>query len=324
MTFGPQGAVASANYSPDGTRIVTGSWDNSARIWDAVGGKVLAKLEGGHTVAINTCVFSPDPAGRFVLTASDDGTAKMWEVVTQKQKESADGKIAEISVGRVVRTFAGHTARVGFAAFSPDGRWVLTASDDKTAAIWEALPSDPMQAVQDQAEPICVLSGHAWGVLSIAMSADGSQLITGSADKTARIWKLQRDMTGRWQASPSLLLEGHTAAVTCVAFSPLVDANGNSKWDPGEENAVRAVTSSRDNTVKLWDTRLTETERATNNPDKLPPATEILTLTKHLRTVTSVSFSRDGKRILSASRDGQAIVWQSVDWRVSPADERAN
>lgn len=311
MSFGPHGAIASANYSPDGTRLVTGSWDNSARIWDANKGRVIAKLEGGHTAAINTCVFSPDAAGRFVLTSSDDGTAKLWEVTTELRSATPNGKAVPVPVGRVVRTFAGHSARVGFAAFSPDGHWVLTASDDKTAAIWESGATAEANWNTERVEPICILRGHEWEVLSIQMSADGKRIITGSADKTARIWELSNQADGGLKAVSVLSLEGHTSSVTCAVFSPLVDVNGNGRWDEGEENAVRAITSSQDNTVKLWDTRIKIDAQGNREPVR---AKEILTLTEHNRTVTSVAFSRDGRRVLSAGRDGRAIVWQSVDW----------
>ncbi len=71
--------------------IVTGSWDNSAKVWDTQTGQVIRKLEGGHTSFINTATFSPD--GQTILTASDDGTAKLWSVET----------------GTVMRSLVGHT-----------------------------------------------------------------------------------------------------------------------------------------------------------------------------------------------------------------------
>jgi len=301
LTLGPHAAVASASFSPNGQRIVTGSWDNSARIWDAATGKDLVKLEGGHTAAINHCAFSPDAAGRYVLTASDDGTAILWEIATERNPETA----ADGLVGRVVKTFRGHTGRVGYAAFSPDGRFVVTASDDKTAMIWST------QDDSAEPDPLCRLRGHEWAVLSAAFSADGQRLITGSADKTARIWSISQNQTGDWEAHATLKLEGHTASVSSVAFSPLVDNNGNGTWDEGEPNALRALTASEDNTVKLWDTR--------DGADAagLRGAKEILTLTEHDRAVTSVAFSPDGGQVLTGSRDGRAILWHSVDWRSS-------
>ena len=60
VRFSPHGAVASAALSPDGKLVVTGSWDHSAKIWDAATGQAIRKLEGGHTGYVNTAEFSPD------------------------------------------------------------------------------------------------------------------------------------------------------------------------------------------------------------------------------------------------------------------------
>ncbi|MBP89378.1 MAG: serine/threonine protein kinase [Planctomycetaceae bacterium] len=185
MSFRPHAAVASAHFSPDGTRIVTASWDNSARVWDAETGRSVLHLVGGHSGYVNSAVFSPQ--GEFVLTASDDRTAKLWDAET----------------GKVLRSFEGHQSRVRFATFSADGQLVLTASEDKTARIWRT----------QTAELVCELAGHKWGVLAAAFSADGRFVITGSDDNSAQVWNAQ---TGEALEA----LNGHTAAVTSVAFSP--------------------------------------------------------------------------------------------------------
>ncbi|OHB85779.1 MAG: hypothetical protein A2V98_11205 [Planctomycetes bacterium RBG_16_64_12] len=186
MTFSPHGAVASANFSPDGKRIVTGSWDNTARIWNSQTGLTELKLEGRHTQFVNGAVFSPD--GSKVLTASDDKTVNLWDAHT----------------GKPLQTFRGHEDRVRSAVFSFDGKRVLTASNDKTARIWNV----------DTGEVLHVLSGHSQAVQDAAFSADATRVITASEDNTAKIWDAE---TGK---ELQFSLEGHTASVTSVAFSP--------------------------------------------------------------------------------------------------------
>ncbi|HUK08431.1 MAG TPA: WD40 repeat domain-containing protein [Stellaceae bacterium] len=115
---GHEGDVLSAAFSPDGTRIVTASEDNTARLWDAASGKEIAALRG-HENIVRSAVFSPD--GTRIVTASDDKTARLWD--------AASGK--EIAVLR------GHEGGVESAAFSPDGTRVVTASYDKTARLWD-------------------------------------------------------------------------------------------------------------------------------------------------------------------------------------------
>ena len=222
VAFSPHGVIASASYSPDGSQIVTGSWDFSARIWDASTGADLRKLAGdnGHTGFVNSAVFSPNLAGRWVLTGSDDGTAKIWDART----------------GVVLTTLVGHEDRVRHATFSKDGSLILTSSNDRTARIWKL--KEMAQAdgsVSLEASVTQIFNGHEWAVLSAEFSDDGKFVITASEDNTARIW----DATNGKELS---LLAGHTARVTSVAFAP-------------GENPTRAVTASQDGAVKLWDTK---------------------------------------------------------------------
>lgn len=186
MRYSPHGAVASAALSPDGKLLVTGSWDHSAKIWDAATGRSLRKLEGGHTGYVNSAEFSPD--GLQILTASDDGTARLWDVATGKLSDTI---------------FGDHTDRVLGATFSPDGSRVLTVSGDKLGRIWDRATG----------ELLFKLEGHDWPVLCGRFSSDGRLVITGSQDTDAIIWDAA---TGKRLVT----LTGHTAAVTAVAFSP--------------------------------------------------------------------------------------------------------
>ena len=253
MSFSPHAAVASVSFSSDGKRIVTGSWDSSARIWNAETGRAELKLLG-HGGYVNSSMFSPD--GRFVLTASDDRTAKLWDAHT----------------GKVVRTYGEHGGPVHMASFSPRGDFLVTASEDKIARIWNT----------ESGALLRELKGHTWGVLSAAFSSDGLRVITGSDDNSARIWDAA---TGELKAT----LEGHTAAVTAVAFAPdgkrvltasedftakLWDAENNKeimnlKGHTRELTSIAfsrdgryALTGSRDGTAILWLTTDWKAEQA--------------------------------------------------------------
>ena len=74
--------VVSAEFSPDGTRIVTGSLDNRAKVWDAKSGAEVLTLKG-HTFWVFSASFSPD--GSRIITASNDGTAKIWDTTPIKR-----------------------------------------------------------------------------------------------------------------------------------------------------------------------------------------------------------------------------------------------
>ena len=164
---GHTSAVISARFSDDGKRILTASWDNTARIWDTQGNQ-LAVLKG-HTQSVNSAVFSDD--GKRILTASWDNTARIW-----------DTQAKELAV------LKGHTSNVISAIFSDDGKRILTASEDTTARIWHT-----------QAKELAVLKGHTQPVNSAVFSNDGKRILTASGDNTARIWRMEEldDLLGR-------------------------------------------------------------------------------------------------------------------------------
>jgi WD40 repeat protein len=193
--------VECARFSPDGRLIVTASWDGTARIWDVKTGRSLFTLH--HDDKVQWAIF--DPAGRRVVTASKDQTARIWSVQTGRMLtpplRHADGlSAASLSFspdGSRLVTMAGSSAQIWDAAtglpvtpplrhhrfiqavhFSPDGRKVLTASDDGTARIWDA---ETGYAVS---EPL----RHGSQVKSAEFSPDGSWVVTCSSDRSVRIW----------------------------------------------------------------------------------------------------------------------------------------
>ena len=73
---GHEGSVRSAEFSADGLRVLTASYDRTARVWDSTSGAEVARLEG-HERELNGAAFSPD--GRQVVTAAEDGTVRVWD-----------------------------------------------------------------------------------------------------------------------------------------------------------------------------------------------------------------------------------------------------
>ncbi|MDZ4658536.1 MAG: protein kinase [Bythopirellula sp.] len=201
IRFSPHGAVADVDLAPDGKWLVTGSWDQSAKIWDAATGEAVRKLDGVHTGYINSVQFSP--SGEQVLTASDDGTARLWDAATGKPVEPA---------------LVGHEGRVRQARFDTDGSRVVTSSNDKTARIWDAKTGAEQQ----------ILRGHEWAVLCGEFSHDGTRVITGGEDNIAIIWDVA---TGE----VVLKLAGHTDSVTAVALSP----DGTRALTGSQDNTVK-------------------------------------------------------------------------------------
>jgi hypothetical protein len=125
--IGHSGAVNSVAFSPDGWRVVTGSQDNTARLWDLSGATPAATVLEGHRRAVLSVAFSPD--GRRVVTGSQDNTARVWGL---------SGATPAATV------LEGHRGPVTRVAFSPDGRRVVTGSDDNTARVWATPPVEEL------------------------------------------------------------------------------------------------------------------------------------------------------------------------------------
>ena len=286
--------VRSVAFSPDGHRIVSGSYDRTLRLWDAATGQPIGPPLTGHTDVVRSVAFSPD--GRRIVSGSDDLTVRLWDADT----------------GRPIRPpLTGHGGHVTSVAFSPDGRRIVSGSDDRTVRLWDADTGRQIGAP---------LTGHTNWVTSVAFSPDGGRVVSGSWDKTLRLWDAG---TGQPVGAP---FTGHTNWVTSVAFSPdggrivsgsydntlrLWDAGTGQPIGPpltGHTDVVRSVSFSRDgrrivsgsndNTVRLWDA-------GTGQPIGTP-------LIGHDGTVYSAVFSPDGHRVVSGS-DDLTLRWWDPD-----------
>ncbi|KAJ6567905.1 WD40-repeat-containing domain protein [Mycena vulgaris] len=286
-------SVNSVAFSPDGTRIVSGSYDNTVRVWDAeTQTQIGAPLEG-HTSWVQSVAFSPD--GTRIVSGSGDNTVRVWDAETQTQ---------------IGAPLEGHTSWVQSVAFSPDGTRIVSGSDDNTVRVWDA---------ETQTQIRAPLEGHTSWVQSVAFSPDGTRIVSGSGDNTVRVWDAET------QTQIGAPLEGHTSWVQSVAFSPdgtrIVSGSHDNTvrvWDAetqtqigaplkGHTNSVqsvafspdgtRIVSGSRDNTVRVWDA---ETQTQIGAP-----------LEGHTSWVQSVAFSPDGTRIVSGSDDNTVCVWDA-------------
>ncbi|KIM79165.1 hypothetical protein PILCRDRAFT_792296 [Piloderma croceum F 1598] len=173
--------VNSVAFAQDGSRVVSGSGDNTVRIWNTMTGEVEAELKG-HTNSVRSVAFAQD--GSRVVSGSDDKT--VWNAMT----------------GEVEAELRGHTDWVMSVAFAQDGSRVVSGSDDNTVRIWNTTTGEV------EAE----LKGHTNSVTSVAFAQDGSRVVSGSDDNTVRIWNAT---TGEVEAE----LKGHTSWVRSVAFA---------------------------------------------------------------------------------------------------------
>src|SRR5262249_30790407 len=122
--------ITSVAFSPDERQVLSGSWDNTLKLWDAASGALLRTF-AGHSGWVSSVAFSPD--GRLVLSGSWDKTLKLWNVAS----------------GAQLRTLKGKSDEVRSVAFSPDGRQVL-AGGNKTLKLWDAASGQVLRTMAEQ------------------------------------------------------------------------------------------------------------------------------------------------------------------------------
>ena len=323
-TKGHSGKITHCTFSPDGKYILSCSYDHSLKIWDADTGLEIAVLKG-HTGEVNTCSFSPD--GTRIVSGSSDKTLKLWDVGTYKEINTIQNE-----------------SDVKSCSFSPDGKWII----DNCRNIWDGkagisistllkfvtsdeidshtLLPDNWRIVLRQEyfsdsigyalniydvktkEIIFNFKGHTSLVTSSAFSPDGKRLVTGSLDKTLKIWNVDKN-------------------TEIMAL----DENGYLEYSQFSKDGKRIVTKDKENSLKIWDA---DTGMEFTIPDypetpnrnyyfnvssfamspngklivdqvrvwEVETSKDISTLPRHIEYANSYLFSPDGTRIIASSR----------------------
>ncbi|QRV84768.1 Notchless protein [Ceratobasidium sp. AG-Ba] len=319
-------AVLSTGYSNNGAYVVSGSYDNTVRIWDARTGKQVGQPLDGHTSAVWSVGYSPD--GAYIVSGSSDKTVRIWDARTGKQVgQPLDGHTSAVwSVGyspdgayivsgssdntvriwdartgkQVGQPLDGHTSAVRSVGYSPDGAYIVSGSEDNTVRIWDA------RTGKQVGQP---LDGHTSAVYSVVYSPDGAYIVSGSSDNTVRIWDAR---TGKQVAQS---LDGHTSGVYSVVYSPdgayIVSGSSDNTvriWDartgkqPSQLGGILAdgayiVSGSWDKTVRIWDAR---TGKQVGQ-----------SLDSHTSAVLSTGYSNNGAYVVSGSDDNTVRIWDA-------------
>jgi WD40 repeat protein len=297
-------SVNTVTVLPDNRLAVSGSGDNTLKIWDLESGRELDTLQG-HTGSVNVVAIMPD--GRRAVSGSNDNTLKVWDLKS----------------GHTLRTLTGHSDWVNAIAITPNGRQVVSGSGDNTLKVWDL----------ESGRELRTLIGHTEGVTAAAVSPDGHLVVSGSKDKTLKVWDLEsgRVIHTLGHTDGWVILydngedsEGHTEGVTAVVVSPdgrLVISGSADKnmivWDLvkghklryfiGHSDSIRTLavspdgrlllSGSNDKTLKVWD---------------LVKGHELRTLVGHTEGVTTVAVTFDNRRVVSGSYDKSLIVWDLI------------
>ena len=334
---GHKNGVYSVALSADLRLAVSGSWDNTIRIWDMQSWDCLKILQG-HTDRVRSIAINCD--GRIVVSGSEDNSVRIWDIETGKCLKVMDGhkghvntvdlthngkfvasggwfdktiRIWDVQSGECLKVLRGHEGHVHAVRLSRDLKIVVSASGasdeecsnykDNTVRIWDARSGECLK----------ILHGHEKAVNSLAISADGGFIVSGSSDKTVRIWDA---MSGECLR----VLKDHDRVVTSVAVSDdgkLVFSGSKDLrvWDVysgkcvmilnGHENIVNAVATSADGhciaTGSGWDRTLRIWDIGNGRRDDF--------LRIHKSNIRSVSISNNGSLAITGSADKSIGVW---------------
>ncbi len=188
--------IASLDFSPDGQTLISGSFDQTIKVWNLKTGKMLRTLDG-HKDGVNSVIISSD--GQIFATAGGAAQANTDKTI----------KIWNFKTGKLLRTLKGHSQGITSLAITPDGQTLVSASYDKTIKLWNLKTGQLLHT----------LTGHSSWVRAVTISPDGQTLASGggsldrNTDTSTKLWNLK---TGQLLRTFS----GNSSPITFLAFSP--------------------------------------------------------------------------------------------------------
>jgi WD40 repeat protein len=289
LPIGPLAPVAAVAYSPNGKLLATGSYGR-VTVWDALTGRpvqVLTNVLG----AVNDLKFNPDSS--LLAVAGGQPSAR------------GDLRIFATNDWKLLASLGGHADVVSCVSFSPDGKFLASASFDKTVRIWNMDTRQTIQTFTDHSDFVhavafgpkgdwlvtaskdrtarlidfktgaskLTFSGMEQDVLAVAVRPDGQQVVTSGLEPQLSWWNAQTGERIRKQG-------GHDVAVHEIAFAAAGDI---------------AASAGADKTVRLWNSKNGESQRVI-------PVGSI---------VYAVALRPDGKQVAAGCFDGTVRVYET-------------
>jgi WD40 repeat protein len=236
-------------FSPDGKTLASTAMRRDIRFWDVASGKMISEIKGAWGSHLR---FSPD--GRAILYCWEDAI-----------------HLRDVKSGAEIRRFVGHGSWIAHAAFSRNGKHLITGSRDHTTILWDVATGKELHDFQ----------GHRGAVNAIAFSPKGDLFASGGGDHALIVWDLAKHR-------PRHIFSDHDIDVNSLAFHPdgVRVATGDGSFGHTDREAY----------LRIWDIEKGKLERK---------------FFAHMGMVGSVHYVADGKQLVSAGADRRIRVWDA-------------
>lgn len=254
--------IRSLAFSPDGKTILSGSNDKTVRLWDIETGQ-LRHLLTGHQERVKCVGFSP--SGQLFLSCSADSKVRAWDQTHLSHKKTGDRRYT-------VKASSSPVTLVNTLPISPvtERSIFATGAENGKISIWDLETGEWRRTIQ----------AHTSSVLSLVFSSDGQWLVSGSHNRSIKLWDLD---------SPS---EQPVYVISNAHLNQILSLAINSQRQI-------LVSGGADRTIKLWDL-MTGKERSPKH-----------ILEGHSGQVWCVAISSDGTKLASASADFTVKLWNA-------------